>query len=322
MQKSHYDNQLHPVHYMSNKTSPDKEKWFSYELELFAIVVTVEKFRNYLLDIHFKIVTDCEALKTAMKNKGIRKIAGWLLELQSYDFEIIHRSGSKMQHVDALSRMYIIQTPSLLLDIQRAQENDEHFKAIKEILKEKTFEDYVIHNKLLCKYADSLYQIVVPNDMQTNLINAAHQQGHFKQPKLEKLIEKEFFIPNLRNKIDLVISNCVPCILVDRKQGKKEGFLHPISKEPVPLDTLHIDHLGPMPSTNKEYNHILAIIDAFTKFVWLFPVKSTTAIETITKMKILTSIFGNPRRFITDRGTAFTANALNSKNFAKLKELN
>jgi hypothetical protein len=33
------------------------------------------------------------------------------------------------------------------------------------------------------------------------------------------------------------------------------------------LHTLHIDHVGPMTQTSKQYNHILTIIDAFTKFV-------------------------------------------------------
>lgn len=135
-----------------------------------------------------------------------------------------------MQHVDALSRMFVIETPSMLLSIQQAQENDEHIKVIKEVLNENPYEDYVIHNNLLCKFANSQYQIVTPTEMQTSLINEAHQHGHFKSQKLEKLIEKEFFIPNLRNKIELVTLNCVLCILVDRKQGKKEGILHPISK--------------------------------------------------------------------------------------------
>lgn len=49
------------------------------------------------------------------------------------------------------------------------------------------------------------------------------------------------------------------------------------------------------------------IIDKFTKFVWIFPTKSTTANETLSKLHIVTNIFGDPRRIISDRGTAFTA---------------
>ncbi|XP_058064691.1 uncharacterized protein LOC131214326, partial [Anopheles bellator] len=63
----------------------------------------------------------------------------------------------------------------------------------------------------------------------------------------------------------------------------------------------------PMPSTRKSYNYILTVIDAFTKFVWLFPTKSTTAEEAIRKLRVINDTFGNPRRIICDRGAAFTS---------------
>lgn len=55
-----------------------------------------------------EIVTDCEALKTDMTKKDVRKIANWIMELQPFDFEIIHRPGTKMKHVDALNGMFVI----------------------------------------------------------------------------------------------------------------------------------------------------------------------------------------------------------------------
>lgn len=105
------------------------------------------------------------------------------MELQNYDFNVIHRSGSKMQHVDALSRMYLLQTSSILHQFEAAQTTDDHIKTITEMLKLKSYEDYVIHNDLLCRFADSKYQIVVPESMQTNLIQKIHQEGHFKSKK-------------------------------------------------------------------------------------------------------------------------------------------
>lgn len=319
MRKRKEDDEFHPVAFLSKRTTACQEKWFSYELELYAVYLAVTKFRNYLLDIKFSIVSDCQALQTAMQKKDVRKVAAWLMELQSYDFTIIHRPGSKMKHVDALSRINVIQTPSLKHQLRQAQEDDDHVQAIKEILKVKQYDDYVIYNELLCRYADSAYQIVVPKKMEMNIIVRAHKQGHFKQKKLEPIISKKFFIPDLAKKINEVVENCVECILCDRKEGKKEGFLHPIDKEPLPLSTFHVDHLGPMPSTNKNYVHFLAIIDAFTKFVWLFPTKTLTAEETLSKFKIVTGVFGNPRQLIADKGGAFKANIF--KNFCKEQDI-
>lgn len=96
-------------------------------------------------------------------------------------------------------------------------------------------------------------------------------------------------------------------ILVNKKAGKQEGFLHPIEKDSVSLYTYHVDHLGPLGMTNKNYNHIFAVIDGFTKFVWLYPVKSTTSREVISKLELQKSIFGNPAQIISDKGTAFTS---------------
>ncbi|GBN48660.1 hypothetical protein AVEN_184780-1 [Araneus ventricosus] len=56
LQKSIVDNQLHPVYYMSRKTSDTERKYSSYELEVMAVIEALKKFRPYVLGIPFKIV--------------------------------------------------------------------------------------------------------------------------------------------------------------------------------------------------------------------------------------------------------------------------
>ncbi|GFT56491.1 integrase catalytic domain-containing protein [Trichonephila clavipes] len=51
----------------------------------------------------------------------------------------------------------------------------------------------------------------------------------------------------------------------------------------------------------------LPVIDSFTKFVWLYPTKTTSTSEVIKKLDIQKTTFGNPRFLITDRGTTFTS---------------
>lgn len=63
--------------------------------------------------------------------------------------------------------------------------------------------------------------------------------------------------------------------------------------------------MGPLPSTNKNYNHI--IIDSFSKFVWLYATKSTTSKEVINKLELQKIYFGNPIQIISDKGSAFTS---------------
>ena len=111
----------------------------------------------------------------------------------------------------------------------------------------------------------------------------------------------------MREKVDKVVRNCVDCILAEKKQGRPEGYLFAISKGEVPLDTFHVDHLGPLPSTKKRYRYIFAVVDAFSKFVWLYATKSCNSAEVIDHLRKQSILFGNPRQIVSDRGTAFTS---------------
>lgn len=56
--------------------------------------------------------------------------------------------------------------------------------------------------------------------------------------------------------------------MATKKTGRQEGLLHSINEE-IPLDTYYIDHLDPMQTTQKKYQYIFVVLDAFTKFVAL-----------------------------------------------------
>ena len=105
------------------------------------------------------------------------------------------------------------------------------------------------------------------------------------------------------------IANCLRCIEFSPLNGKQEGYLHSIPKEGLPFHTVHIDHLGPLEKTGKGYKHLLAVIDAFTKFLRLFPCKSTKSEESIRHLEEYFRAYSKPKRMIMDRGTAFTSNA-------------
>ncbi|GFV79090.1 hypothetical protein TNCV_2612761 [Trichonephila clavipes] len=147
--------------------------------------------------------------------------------------------------------------------------------------------------------------------MQAELIKLIHENGHFSVGKTEEIVKQEFFIPNLSNVVKKVIVNCVPCILANKKTGKEEGFLNPISKKSIPVSTYHVDFIGPLLSTNKSYQHIFTVVDAFTKFTWLYPVKTVPAESALEKLKQQQKIFGNPIRIISDRDSVFTSKLFN-----------
>lgn len=295
------------MYYYSRKTSECEQKYSSYELEVLAVVKALKKFRNYLLGNRFKIVTDCAAFKMTLSKADItNRIARWALILEEYDYIVEHRAGDRLKHVDALSRYVMtIEEDSLKARIEKAQKKDE---ACQEIIEDIDFhEDYNLKGGILYKFQNGKDLLVIPKSKQNEIIRKCHEVGHFGVKKTKEAIVLEYYIPKLEKKIKAIIENCFPCIMVSPKAGKQECLLNPIDKSGGPLDTFHIDHLGPLPSTHKQYKYILAVVDGFTKYVWLFPTKTARANEVVERLKILQGYFGNPRRIISDRGAAFRA---------------
>ena len=118
----------------------------------------------------------------------------------------------------------------------------------------------------------------------------------------------------MRKKVKIYIGNCLRCIEFSPFSGKAEGYLHSIKKDNVPFRTIHIDHFGPLEKSNG-MKHILSVIDGFTKFIKLYPCKSTTTNEVIKHLREYFRNYSKPRRIISDRGTCFTSGAF--KDFLK-----
>ncbi|GFV91362.1 transposon Tf2-9 polyprotein [Trichonephila clavipes] len=248
------DNSLHPIYYMSRKTSETERKYTSYELEVLAIIEALKKFKVYILGMPFKIITDCNAFTKTMSKKDLNtRIARWALNLQDYDYTILHRSGSQMAHVDALSRIQVLTNQcndSIVHRIKESQELDPHILSIKALLQKGPYDNYCIKNNILYKFIDGAEVLVIPDEMQHHFIKNAHDKGHFSVKRTLEHIKNKYFIPQLQSKIEKYISNCVTCILKNKKSGKQEGFLHPLVKDDIPLNTYHIDHLGPLATSS------------------------------------------------------------------------
>lgn len=316
LQRDNDDNRLHPVFYASGKTTDLEEKYTSYELEVLAVVKALVKFRVYLLGIEFKIVTDCRAFALTMNKKDLCvRVARWALQLEEFNYTIEHRPGKNMTHVDALSRnplptclLVDEDEGALTVKLKRAQQEDPESTRITRLAEQGKVEGYTIRDGLLFRDDGGDVRLVVPKSMAYQVIRQAHARGHFAASKTEAIVKRDYWIANLREKTEKVVRNCIDCILAEKKQGRQEGFLNTIDKGDIPLDTYHVDHLGPLASTKKSYRHIFVVVDSFTKFTWLYATKSTSTAEVIDRLHKQSVIFGNPRRVVSDRGTAFTSN--------------
>ena len=87
--------------------TPAERNYSITERECRAVLWAIRKFRLYVGGYHFTVITDHCSLKWLYNlHNPTGRLARWALELQAYDFEIIHRKGSLNYVPDALSRMY------------------------------------------------------------------------------------------------------------------------------------------------------------------------------------------------------------------------
>lgn len=328
-----------PVYFYSRQTSKEEKNYHSFELELLAIVTGLQKFRHYLLGMKFKVITDCNAVRHALtKREIIPRISRWVLLTQEFTFQVEHRPGTQMQHVDALSRNPIesdnastelniimsITEGDWLLSVQL---QDPGICSIREILlsgeadqHRKIFNEYELVGNKVYRRTEYGRRWLVPKECIWQIIRCNHDDvGHFAVDKTLERIKSKFWFPRLKKTVSKYIKNCLNCIYNKCAHGKKPGFLHPIPKYARPFHTLHLDHLGPFVKTTQQNNYLLVIVDSFTKFVFISAVKSTKSKIVINELNKIFKVFGNPKRLICDAGSAFTSSLF--KGFCKDRDI-
>lgn len=94
-----------PISFHSEKISDAKRKYSSYDLELYALVQALRKWRHYLLLKEFVVYMDNQALSFLnSQDKLIHKHMKWVEYMQAYTFTIKHKKGWLNRVADALSR--------------------------------------------------------------------------------------------------------------------------------------------------------------------------------------------------------------------------
>ena len=76
-------------------------------LKALAIIEGIKKYSSYLQhSVKFLIQTDHCALKWLFAQKCVSdRLARWILKVQSYEYEVVHKRGCKNGNADALSRI-------------------------------------------------------------------------------------------------------------------------------------------------------------------------------------------------------------------------
>lgn len=101
---------------------------------------------------------------------------------------------------------------------------------------------------------------------------------------------------------------CHLCALSKPAQNTKLGFLAS-DVASRPMEKLFIDFVGPFPRSKAGNTMLLVAVDAFSKFVWLIPLRKATASLTVQALhNHLFQHWGIPTTIVSDNGCQFTSN--------------
>ena len=293
-----------------------------------------------------------EWMRTAKDVTG--RLARWAMKLSAYQIEEIkYRPGKSNANADSLSRnplpndvinqhelstmetaVNLWKNTNILNDIKKAQEADPKLKPIIEMLKTQPPADFngkrnphILMNGILYKVKNAnqhynqrvvgtKHRLVIPRTMQNTVLEWAHNHptaGHGGQQKTLFRLATRVYWKSMRKDIFKYIAACQEC---QQFKYNNAPTANPMQMHLVnePWHTIGLDIMGPLPTTARQKRFILVVVDYFTRWIELFPLKSTTSINMANiLMNEVFSRYGLPKHIVSDNGPQFVSNLF--KNF-------
>jgi len=114
--------------------------------------------------------------------------------------------------------------------------------------------------------------------MRKGVVMSAHDYGgHFSVDRTIARITKDYWFSCMRRYVRQHIKMCIDCLTHQRPVDKQAGLLHPTPPGQRPFQIIHIDHLGLFETSKSKNRYLLVIADNLTKYVHLYPYRTTDA---------------------------------------------
>jgi transposase InsO family protein len=335
----------HPIGYFSKKFSDVQTRYANTDHEMLAVVLAVEHFQIYLEGTKFILYTDHMALKWMCNMKNSKKrLYRWAVDLSRFNFDVVHRPGTKMAHVDALSRAFVDivdnseelfadinpshyalttigqpkhdgsvcidqlkqwQTSAGLTSDTKPQRDSAVMSGIHP--RNRTFTD----NGLVKVSVRGNKKSVIPKANVEQLLKICHDNLNHPGIKTSlKLIKRYYFWQTMEKDIKAYVRSCHACQLVKPANHTPYGPLLPIPTPARPGELLAMDTIivGSAARDTKAKN-IQVVIDQHSRHVWAKPTPTNSAQAAIGLLEQIFETIPPPKKLLTDNGTNFTSKA-------------
>ena len=339
LQQRNEQGDLRPIVFVSRSLTKAERNYPQIEREGLAIVFAAQKFRQYLLGRRFTLLTDHQPLVTLFnENHSVPQMASarikrWALILSAYSYDIQYISSKKNLCADYLSRAPVTmqaedfkqqrETEVLSVEIENMQQLPLSAKLVAtETMKDPCLTKvvqltrdgwpnsctsdeltpYFVRRHEITMEQGCLiwgHRVVIPATLRPMLLLDLHSE-HNGTVRMKGCARQYFWWPKLDNEIEKLTKQCRSC--------QEHAPMPP--KPPTamwnwpsgPWKRLHLDYAGPFMGSM-----FLIVIDAYSKWLEVYPMKQSTTSATISNLRRLFATFGTPEHIVSDNGTQFTS---------------
>jgi hypothetical protein len=278
------------IFYESRKLNEHEVNYVTHDLELATIVHALKMWRHYLLGRKFVLMIDHYGLRYLFDQPKLNAIqARWMSLLSKFYFEIKHIKGKENRVANALSRsMKTIQLAKVSTyetdvknRVRNAQETDSFIQMVTLYLQQEPagekYEGYQMTEGGLLTYRDRLY---IPNcdDLKRFIIDEIHKRPYTGHPMYQKMIiatQKQFYWLGLKKDIAKYLAQYIECQQVKVKHRHPAELLHPLSIPKWKWETISMDFITGLPTSTKQNDPIMVVVDKLSKSTHLIPIRST-----------------------------------------------
>ena len=326
----------------SKKLSASQRNYSAYKKELWGIVYALRQFHSYIWGRTDTVLfTDHKPLTYMLSSPVLSPaLQQWLDTVLDYQFQIRHRPGVMNIIPDILSRMYAVETATATdnpwgLVVEHPLPTEDSNIQLAAITAATVTPSLVSPGEGSSAEAASdseeaigaaTFTPLSPAELAVEmekrgktaplsaserqlLVTREHLFGHFGRDAVFKaLFNKGFWWPHMRADIAAECNDCDACT---RYNVAKAGFNPAMAiTSTAPGDHLQIDCSVHLPPSPDGYTALLFIIDVYTGFLIVRPLKATSAHEVARNLWEVFCIIGIPKILQSDNGPEFVNDIL------------
>ena len=154
-------------------------------------------------------------------------------------------------------------------------------------------------------------RIILPEMFWAKIIEQFHdtpQGGHLGTEIVCDRVSKRFYWVGLYTRVKSYIAACKTCQQYNYDNKKPGGLMKP-HHFLKPWEEISVDIMGPYPMTRDRNAYILTIIDIFSNWVEIFPLRKSQCDtkSIVDKLKSVFCRWGFPKIIVSDNGSQFTS---------------